>query len=74
MSLFLNGVLIRYPIFWEIRHFENSKRMELRKQKERFRQGKEKERRTGFWNIFTLKNLDTIEDHHNKQNIEDQPC
>jgi len=31
--LFLNWVLIWHPIFWEIKHFENSKRMELIKRK-----------------------------------------
>ena len=31
LSAVLNWVLIRHPIFWEIGHFENSKRMELRK-------------------------------------------
>ena len=29
-------VLIRHPIFWEIKHFENSKRMEQRKTREQY--------------------------------------
>ena len=43
---------------WEIRHFENSKIMELRKVREKhISNGKEKERREGFWkNITAEKN------------------
>ena len=66
---FLNGVLIRHPIFWEIRHLENSKRMEIRKL-DRKTKGHEKERKKGFWKMFTSKKLDTIEDPHNKHTIE----
>ena len=43
---FFSGVLVRPPTFWEMAHFENSKRMELRKGKKN--KGKEKERREGF--------------------------
>jgi len=42
---FLNWVLIRHLIFWEINHFENSKRMELRKKENSISKGKGKERR-----------------------------
>ena len=47
--------------------------MELRKS--RFSKGKEKDRRKGFWEIFTSKKkTDTIEGHQNKDTIEDQGC
>ena len=44
---FFHWVSIRHPIFGETKHFENSKRMELRKCKKRkvISKGKEKERR-----------------------------
>jgi hypothetical protein len=53
--LFFNGVFIKHPIFWETWHLEKSKRMEIRKQNRKTK-GKEKERKTGFWNILTSKN------------------
>jgi hypothetical protein len=42
-----NWDLKMHHIFWEIKHFENSKRMELRKftKKKSSSKGKEKERR-----------------------------
>ena len=72
MFEFFNGVLIRPPIFWDIRHFEKSKRMEIRK-KDRKTKGKEKDRKQGFWKT-SKKTLDTVEDHHDKHTIEDQSC
>ena len=56
---FFSGVLVRPPTFWEMAHFENSKRMELRKGKKN--KGKEKERREGFLKKSSSKKLDTIE-------------
>ena len=32
---FFSGVVVRPPTFWEMGHFENSKRMELRKGKKK---------------------------------------
>ena len=99
-DVFFIWVLIRHPIFWEIKHFLNSKRMELRKKENSISKGKEKERREWFWKKYFKKTghnrgppqqpyylgsillmkkklkqgnthffrqqLDTIEDHHNK--------
>ena len=66
--MFFIWVLIRHPIFWEIKHFLNSKRMELRKKrtvlaKERKRKGENDFGRN------TSKKLDTIEDHHSNHII-----
>ena len=56
----------------EIRHFENSKRMELSKKEKSIGKGKGKEKRI-LENVHFQK-LDTIEDPHNKHTIEDQGC
>jgi len=69
---FFNEVLIRHTIFWEIRHFEKHERMEIRK-KDRKTKGKGKEKRI-LDNFHFKEKLDTIEDHHNKNTIEDQCC
>jgi len=69
---FFSGVVVRPPTFWEMGHFENSKRMELRKGKKN--KGKEQERRDGFWKTARQKKLDTTEDPHNTHTIENQCC
>ena len=56
--LFSNVVLIRHPIFWEIRHFEKSKKMERREQ-DRKNKGKEKE--TRILEKCHFKKMDTID-------------
>ena len=58
---FFYWVLKRHPIFWEIRHFENSKRIELSKKEKSIRKGKGKEKRI-LENVHFQKELDTIED------------
>ena len=72
MQLFY-WVFKRHPIFWEIRHFENSKRTELSKKEKSIGKRKGKEKRI-LENVHFQKKLDTIEDPHNKHTIEDQGC
>ena len=64
-----NGVLIRHPLFWEIRHVETYKRMELGNQENKsYSKGKGT---IILEHVHQKKNW-TQEDQHNKHTIEDQ--